>query len=150
MIEGRLIPGCGDTTAVFDIRKNVFIEEQGFSPEAEFDGVDRTALHALVLDGGVPAATARLYREPDGSWHIGRVAVMKEFRGRALGSMAMRMLMRKALDFGATEVHVGAQRQAEAFYRGLGFEPYGEEYMDEHVPHVMMKAKLTIMHCCKT
>lgn len=143
MIEGKLIPGCGDKSMVFEIRSIVFTDEQGFSAETDIDSLDDVALHLLVYDSGEPAATARLYQEKDGSWHIGRVAVLKEFRGRGIGAIAMRILMQKARSFGAEEVHVGAQRQAEGFYRILGFEPYGEEYMDEHVPHTMMKAELT-------
>ncbi len=139
MIEGRIVPGQGDKTDIFAIRMEVFVGEQGFAAETETDAIDEVALHALVLDGGKPAATARLYQQ-EGVYHIGRVAVRRAFRGRHLGEMAMRMLMVKAADLGAGEVHVGAQRQAEGFYARLGFEPCGPEYLDEDVPHVPMKA----------
>jgi predicted GNAT family N-acyltransferase len=139
MIEIRLVPGCGDTRDALAIRREVFVEEQGFSGESEFDAIDREALHALVLSGGEPAATARLYAQ-DGSWHIGRVAVRKAFRGRGLARAAVRMLMSKAASLGAAEIHVGAQRRAEGFYARLGFTPCGQEYTEEGVPHVPMKA----------
>jgi predicted GNAT family N-acyltransferase len=65
---------------------------------------------------------------------------LKEYRGRGLARAAMRVLMQKAGTFGAAEVHVGAQRQAEGFYAGLGFVPCGQEYDEEGVPHIPMKA----------
>lgn len=147
MIEGKLIPGCADKSAPFAIRQAVFVEEQGFSAITEFDAVDDVALHVLVSEDGEPAATARLY-EQDGAWHIGRVAVLKEHRGRGVGEIAMRILMQKAVQLGAQEVHVGAQRQAEGFYLRLGFTPCGPEYDDEGVPHVPMKAAASVGCCC--
>lgn len=147
MIEGKIIPGCGDLRAAFAIRQSVFVEEQGFSPESEFDDTDGAALHVLVLEGGRPAATARLY-EQDGLWHIGRVAVLKEFRGMGIGQVAMRMLMRKAETLGAKEVYVGAQKQAEKFYGSLGFYPCGPGYEEEGVPHIPMKAPASAECAC--
>jgi predicted GNAT family N-acyltransferase len=147
MIEAKMIPGMGDTSAVFAIRQAVFVEEQGFSAVLEFDSIDATALHLLVLEDGSPAATARLYQD-DGHWHIGRVAVLKGFRGRGIGAVAMRIIMQKAQQLGAVEVYVGAQRQAEGFYNNLGFVPCGAEYDEEGVPHVPMAAKTENSCCC--
>jgi len=147
MIEGKLIPGCGDRSEAFAIRQAVFVEEQGFSADLEFDSIDDTALHLLVLDGGRPAGTARLYQQ-DGSWHIGRVAVLKEHRGNGIGAVVMRIMMQKARQLGATEVYIGAQRQAEGFYSSFGFEPCAEEYDEEGVPHVPMKARVDGPACC--
>jgi predicted GNAT family N-acyltransferase len=76
------------------------------------------------------------------------VAVLKEFRGRRLGDMVMRMLMVKAHDMGAAEVFVGAQCRAQGFYEKLGFTVCGEEYDDEGVPHLPMKAVLGCSGCC--
>ena len=148
MIEGRFIPGCGDKTEAFKIRKAVFVQEQGFAEETEIDAVDDTALHVLVLDRGTPAATARLYQQ-DGLWHIGRVAVLREFRGRGVGAVTMRLMMNKARELGAAEVYVGSQRQAEGFYGSLGFEPCGPEYDEEGVLHVPMKADVVMACCCR-
>lgn len=146
MTTATILPGQGDTSAAFDIRQKVFVEEQGFCQETEFDDIDAHALHALVREDGVPAATARLY-EHEGEFHIGRVAVLREYRKRGLGELAMRLLMLKARELGASEVAVGAQIQAQGFYERLGFRSTGELYDDEGVPHVRMKAILTDNSC---
>lgn len=147
MIEGKFIPGFGDLSHAYAIRQAVFVDEQGFSADTEIDEVDKTALHVLVMYDSQPAATARLYQH-DGLWHIGRVAVLREFRGHGVGAVAMRLMMQKARSLGAAEVHVGAQKQAERFYSRLGFVPCGLEYDEEGVPHVPMKAPVADGCCC--
>ena len=41
------------------VRKKVFVEEQGFSEELEFDAVDESAWHLSAQDNGAPAAWGR-------------------------------------------------------------------------------------------
>lgn len=36
-------------------------------------------------------------------------------------------------------IYLSAQLQAKGFYEKLGYLAYGDEYMDEHCPHIMMK-----------
>jgi len=138
MIKGSIIPGCGDIVLCKALRTEVFVEEQGFSAEAEFDKWDAVALHALIFEDGVPAATGRLYDE-NGVFHAGRFAVKKELRGRGLGDLVVRFIVNKAFELGAKEVHVGAQEYAVPFYEKIGFCVCGDKYMEEHVPHLPMK-----------
>lgn len=141
MITGKLIAGSGDLSEVQSIRMRVFVDEQGFPADEEMDQYDARAVHALLYDDDHnPAATGRLYIDDDGYWRIGRVAVLKGKRGAQLGDLVMRMLLDKALGVGAKRFRISAQRQAEGFYALYGFAPYGEEYMDHHVPHIDMEA----------
>lgn len=137
MIRGTIMSGRADISTCIDIRRKVFVDEQGFSPCGEPDVTDPVALHALLFDDGVPAATGRLY-DTDGVFHAGRFAVLKEYRGRGLGELVVRMLVNKAFELDAGEVHVGAQDQAVGFYERIGFKTCGEAYMDEHVLHYPM------------
>lgn len=123
------------------IRETVFIKEQGFS--SEFDDTDITAHHLTVYIGETPVATARLFSEHGSNeYHIGRVAVLKEYRGLHYGEALMREVMRKAAQLGATAVVLGSQKQVEPFYAKLGFIAFGEEYLDQWCPHINMKAVL--------
>ncbi len=64
------------------VRRKVFIEEQQVPEELEWDGEDEVSSHVLaVAADGMPIGTARLLR--DG--HIGRMAVLKEWRRRGVG-----------------------------------------------------------------
>ncbi|MDE6869430.1 MAG: GNAT family N-acetyltransferase, partial [Clostridia bacterium] len=64
-----------------DIRIEVFVKEQGF--EEEFDNVDNYATHVVAFDGGRAIATCRYFCQ-DGYYLIGRIAVIKEYRGSGL------------------------------------------------------------------
>lgn len=125
-----------------EIRIKVFVVEQGF--KEEFDQTDASAEHVVLYDGETPAATGRLYpKGDDGEYAIGRVAVVKEYRGKQLGSMVIKELEEKARELGAKSIVISSQIQALGFYRSLGYEPFGEEYLDEHCPHRAMRKQLT-------
>ena len=141
MIRGKFLTSMDDLDQVLSIRTRVFVEEQGFCAAEEMDAYDARAIHCLLYDGeGKPAATGRLYIDDDGYWRIGRVAVVRERRGQQMGDLVMRMLLDKALGAGAKRFRLLAQRQAEGFYSRYGFTPYGEEVLDQGVPHIEMEA----------
>ena len=140
-IKIELAKGLENIPAAQAIRQKVFVEEQGFRAAEEMDAYDARAIHCLLYDGeGKPAATGRLYIDDDGYWRIGRVAVVRERRGQQMGDLVMRMLLDKALGAGAKRFRLLAQRQAEGFYSRYGFTPYGEEVLDQGVPHIEMEA----------
>ncbi|WNM23336.1 GNAT family N-acetyltransferase [Demequina capsici] len=139
------------------LRMAVFVGEQGFDAEGERDRIDddpRT-LHALLVDdSGSPVGTARLVAPGsdvshgmDGGIgdmdpevpHIGRVVVLGAARGTGGGRALMELLEDQALERfgvdGRVRVEVSAQRQAMPFYRRLGYTPFGDSYLDEHVWH---------------
>lgn len=118
------------------IRETVFIQEQSVPKELEWDGLDKTALHLLATtDNNEPIATARLL--PDG--HIGRVAVIKNWRNRGLGTTMMQEIIKQAKLLGYKQLELASQIQAIAFYERLGFESYGDEFMDAGIPHKNMR-----------
>ena len=141
MIRAYFLLGVEDLSVPYALREEVFVKEQGFSAESERDEIDRMAMHAVLTEDGQPYATGRLFYQ-DGGWHIGRVCVLKEKRGSHFGDLIMRMLLDRARSLGAQDVTIGAQLTAEGFYEKFGFERCGDEYMDEHCPHVPMKVTM--------
>ena len=124
------------------IRQEVFMGEQGFS--YEFDDTDRTALHLTLYEDGRAAGCCRLFPgEAPGAWHVGRVAVQKEYRGRGLGARIMEEAERAARERGGLCMELSAQVRAAGFYRRLGYVQEGEEYLDEHCPHVFMRKQIS-------
>lgn len=124
-----------------NIRKTVFMDEQGFKDE--FDETDKNSLHAVLFADGKAAATARMFTEDSGkSYHIGRVAVLKEYRKSGLGSEIMTALCEKAKEKGAERCELSAQCRAKNFYTKLGFKEKGGIYLDEGCPHIYMEKKL--------
>ena len=132
--------GIEGNTEARVIREEVFVEEQGF--REEFDETDARAWHVVLYEGGIAAATGRLFSEGGGVYHVGRVAVRKAYRGYGVGAQVMRALHRKARALGARELVLSAQVQARGFYEKLGYAAVGETYLDEHCPHVRMTLSL--------
>lgn len=120
------------------IRIAVFVEEQGFPLSEEFDAVDARATHVVAYDAdGTPCGTARLcddWLRPSCA-RIGRVAVMRQARGKGCGKAIIEHLLAKARSLGYRKVVLSAQEHCVGFYARLGFIPFGPHSLDGHVPH---------------
>ena len=121
------------------IRFTVFVEEQRVPIEIEWDDQDAKSLHALAYSAaGEAIATGRLL--PDG--HIGRMAVLKEWRGKGVGGAILERLMAAARERGDQEIELFAQTHALEFYRRYGFVEQGEVFEEAGIPHQAMRRKL--------
>ncbi len=120
------------------IRFTVFVEEQGVPRDIELDDMDPVCVHAVGFFEDKPIATGRLL--PDG--HIGRMAVLKEWRGRGIGSRMLRALVEAARRRGDREVALSAQVHAVPFYRAHGFVEEGGEYLEAGIRHQAMRRML--------
>ena len=120
------------------IRTTVFTNEQGAVANEEFDKYDNDADFALVVDdSGKIAGTGRVALTDKG-YKIGRIAILKEYRGQHLGDMLVKALVQKALTKGAKTVFVDSQLHAVAFYEKIGFAICGEQIVDRGLPHIPM------------
>ena len=121
------------------IRELVFVREQGVPPELEMDEQDAHCAHALAhAADGAAIGTGRLL--PDG--HIGRMAVLKEWRGKGVGALLLHALVEQARSRGDAKVRLNAQSAAAGFYRRYGFALSGPEFMEAGIPHVPMQRDL--------
>ncbi len=121
------------------IRFKVFVEEQRVPLEIEVDALDPQCTHALAYaEDGRAVGTGRLL--PDAQ--IGRMAVLKEWRGRGVGAAILEALIAEARRRGRAEVALSAQTHALQFYRRFGFTPEGEVYDDAGIPHQRMRLRL--------
>lgn len=121
------------------IRHRVFIEEQGVDVAEEWDGHDPDAQHFLLLRGTAAAGCARVLHEPAHHWHIGRVAVLPEYRGCGAGLRLMHAALHwcRETDRDAP-IYLHAQTSVTGFYEKLGFNSRGEIFMDAGIPHIAM------------
>ncbi|QKE63463.1 GNAT family N-acetyltransferase [Aquipseudomonas campi] len=133
-IHVRLAHWQKDNAELRRIREAVFIAEQAVPAELEWDDEDIEAVHFLALEGDYPIGTARLLA--DGQ--IGRVSVLKDWRGLKVGDALMHAAISAAEQRGQREQKLSAQVHATAFYERLGFHIEGAEYLEAGIPHVMM------------
>ena len=125
--------------AASPIRMRVFVDEQRVPAQIELDEHDAASIHALAYaTDGTAIATGRLL--PDG--HIGRMAVLSEWRGKGVGGEVLARLMARAQQRGDRAVVLSAQVQAIAFYRRHGFVEEGSEFLEAGIRHQQMRRTL--------
>ena len=116
------------------VREEVFVREQGVPVELEWDEFDPRCNHVVAEAAGKAIGTGRLL--PDG--HIGRMAVLKSWRGLGVGSALLEALLRLAHERGIRRVRLNAQSRAMAFYQRHGFAAEGEEFIEAGIAHRSM------------
>lgn len=123
------------------VRFTVFVEEQRVPAALEMDEHDAVCVHALAYtDDASVVGTGRLL--PDG--HIGRMAVVKNWRKHGVGGAILEALVTAARERGHEEVALSAQTHALAFYRRHGFVEEGEVYDDAGIPHQAMRRSVLL------
>ena len=127
------------TPEIKAVRERVFIQEQHVPEALEWDGLDDEAIHVVAQDNHAQViGTARLLQ--DG--HIGRMAVVPEWRHQGVGSAMLRELLEIAQQWKLPRVFLHAQTSATGFYERHGFHKQGEEFMDAGIPHRYMQRTL--------
>jgi len=127
-----------EIAACLALRWEVFVVEQDVPPDEEQDGEDDRCVHFLATLEEISVGAARMQRVGD-YMKIQRVCVPKAYRGRDIGGTLMRFMMQtitRTTD--VTEIRLGAQTHALAFYQKLGFRAVGEAYLDAGIEHFDM------------
>ena len=127
--------------ALLKLRVDIFVVEQQ-CPYEELDDRDRRAMHLFFEKDGEILGGLRIL--PKGETFdtvaIGRLAVRKDARNLGLA----RKLMLQAIDYienvlEENKIKISAQTYLISFYESLGFQPLGETYLEDGIPHVDME-----------
>ena len=125
--------------ALRSVRRRVFIEEQGVPEELEWDTDDAGAVHFLARDGKRPAGCLRLLM----NGHIGRMAVLPEYRRQHIGSQLLHAAEQHYLHhLHGRVLHANVQTHAYRFYWHNGFSPEGDFNTDAGITHIHMSKVL--------
>ncbi|MBV1915135.1 MAG: GNAT family N-acetyltransferase [Pseudomonadales bacterium] len=119
------------------IRLTVFVEEQAVPIDEEWDQWDESSWHWLAYDeSNHSVGTARL--TPQGQ--IGRMAVVKEYRGEGVGAQLLESVVSEArIHFQTVFLH--AQIRVIEFYQRAGFELMGPVFDEAGIAHQKMTLK---------
>ena len=117
-----------------NIREKVFIQEQKVTPELEWDGMDEKAIHFLVFkdEEAIGCARAIVIKS---QMQLGRMAVLKEYRGQGAGSTLIEKAIVTAKLKQLSSIQISAQCNAINFYVKFGFEVTGDTYLDAEILH---------------
>lgn len=133
-----------DLQRVMNIRKEVFVLEQGVPLEAEFDEfdvLDGLCEHVLVYHEQLPVGTGRV-RQVDETGKLERICILSPYRKYGLGKVIIQALEEVAREQGLSQVKLHGQTQAEGFYQKLGYQTVSDVFMEDGIPHVLMTKTL--------
>ncbi len=120
------------------IREKVFIEEQKVTSQLEWDGMDKDAIHFLAFKDKKGVGCARAFVIQN-RMQLGRMAVLREYRGEGIGSALIETAMTLAKLNQLSGIYISAQCHAIDFYKKFGFEVTSDIYLDAEIPHRDMK-----------
>ena len=141
MTEVRVAASSSEVDEALELRRRVFVGQQGVTLEADRDGLDATALHLVAVDAGRIVGTCRLVF--DGALaRLGRMAVEDDVRGRGIGAAILERAEVEARAAGSQRIRLHAQLAARSLYERGGFEVQGEEFLEEGIPHLTMEKPL--------
>jgi ElaA protein len=126
-----------ELAGAFAIRMRVFVREQGVPAGIELDGDDGKAIHFLALISGKAVGTARVVLRRGGA-KIGRMAVLKGYRRRGVGTLLLKRALVTATRGRARKVYLHAQLPVIGFYQSAGFRPVGPVFDEAGIPHRKM------------
>lgn len=151
MLEFKLIYGEDGYNAAKKIREKVFCEEQGIG--FDLDEFDEKSYHIVGYEKDRLIAAARMYKESEGIFHLGRVYVDKAYRKMYVGDTLLRALEDKAVCEKGWLIKVSAQEGAVGFYEKEGYVKTGEPYLEAEIVHYPLEKDLTKpfkrCECCK-
>ena len=125
---------------ILQLRSEVFVVEQNCIYQ-DIDGKDQKATHIIGAKDGNIVAYTRVFKPGEyfEKTAIGRVVVKQEERQYGLGRIIMKATIAHIEnDLKEKKIELSAQTYLLHFYKGLGFNEEGKEYLEDGIPHIKM------------
>jgi len=119
-----------------EIRKKVFVEEQGVSDNDEYDDFENISSHYLLFKNQIPLATAR-FRNTELGIKIERFAVIKKNRNCGLGKFLVEKILLDLVKL-KKPIYLNSQTNVIGFYSKFGFKVVGEMFNEAGIEHYKM------------
>lgn len=131
--------------AILRLRADVFVVEQQ-CVYLDVDGQDLIGdtCHLMAWRDEQLAAYLRLLApiQQDGDVVVGRVVTAPSARGQGIGhEMMVHALDHAEKQWPGHSIFLSAQAHLQGYYRRYGFDPVGEVYVEDGIPHIGMRRK---------
>jgi predicted GNAT family N-acyltransferase len=138
----KLVTGDVELQEAFEVRREVFVREQGISEDLVFDEHDREAMHMVVKDGKRVIGSARVRFLADNQAKLERMAILRHYRRKGIGKEILLFLDSVWKDKQVQEVIIHAQLEVVPFYKLCGFDELGLPFREAGVKHIKMRKRL--------
>ena len=125
---------------ILRLRSEVFVVEQDCVYQ-DLDNKDQISIHIFQKKKNVIVAYTRIFKSGDyyKNASIGRVVVLKKYRGKELG----KKIMIYSIEYIKNKlkeniIELSAQKYLDKFYKDLGFYKIGKDYLEDGIPHQRM------------
>lgn len=134
MYNIRTIKGPEELEKLLEIRKKVFVDEQGVPEEREKDEFEHTATHFAVLDKDIiGGARVRILKKRA---KLERIVITPEYQGKGVGKQLVAHLIDYSNDQKVKEVYLHGQTRIRGFYERMGFTARGAPFEDGGIEHL--------------
>jgi predicted GNAT family N-acyltransferase len=137
IIQVKQISSNEAKARAFAIRMRVFVREQGVPADIELDHDDQRAIHFLATASGKAIGTARVVVHGQ-SAKIGRMAVLKSYRRRSVGTALLKRAVAAAKRRNGRRIYLNAQVAVIGFYERNGFRCVGPVFTEAGIRHRKM------------
>jgi len=141
-ITYKLVTTDEEMRDALEVRRQVFVQEQGVSEDLEYDGQDEEALHMVVKNEGRVIGTARVRFLANNQAKIERLAILKPFRRRGIGSNIFSFLKQELKSRQTEQIIIHAQCAIIAFHKSCGFKEVGSPFWEAGIKHRKMQMQL--------
>ena len=126
----------------FQVRKKIFVEEQGLFESSDVDRYDNGGIHIIAECDRRVVGTVRVYKDGHDLWMGGRLAVLKEYRKGKVGSLLVKEAMKTVKSNGANCFLAFIQVRNVRYFQRLGWRPVGPALLHHRALHQKMEADL--------
>jgi len=138
----KLVENENELEGAFEVRRQVFTQEQSIPEDLEFDNCDDEAMHIVVKDGDRVIGTTRLRFLASKEAKLERMAILETFRHMGIGKKIISFLIEELESRHIEKVVLHAQYSVVKFYETCGFNVSGQHFWEAGIKHIRMERKL--------
>jgi len=138
----KLVTSGTELRSAFEVRRLVFVQEQGVAEAIEYDGLDDKAVHIIARDGDIVVGTARVRFPTPNQAKIERMAVLEPFRRKGIGSAILSFVKQELRNREIEHAVLHAQTAVIGFYSSHGFQETGSPFWEVGIEHIEMRMDL--------